>query len=414
MSDATASIGTAHDRTAPPSVGEAGASPNPAIPHDVHRALRESLSEFNVGLALMSVIPLLLCCYLITVKFFSLSILVGLNAVYFLLAVIIAVLGILTGRRAIRRIVHQLVEANLRAAQLLNDLTGANERLRQANGAMEQLHEELQAAQMRLIQAGRLEAVGQLAAGMAHEVKNPLMAILAGAEYLSKHLAGSGALPQEEMASVVKDIEDSVNRADGVVRGLLDFSTAEQFQLAVSPLNPVIEQALSFVKHELEGHRVTVAAELDGELPLVRIDPQKIQQVFVNLFMNAIQAMPSGGTLTVRTRAKPLDTIAEGIGRRRSDQFKVGETAVVADVLDTGPGILEYELGRLFTPFFTTKQPGKGTGLGLTVSKKIIELHGGLIEIRNQPEGGVAATLMLHACQAESPTTKSAPTGSLP
>src|SRR3989338_9153374 len=101
-----------------------GALLHPAIPPDVHRALRDSLSEFNVGLALMSVIPLLLCCYLITVKFFSLSILVGLNAVYFLLAIIIAALGIRMGRRANQRIVHQPVEANLRAAQLLHDLTG--------------------------------------------------------------------------------------------------------------------------------------------------------------------------------------------------------------------------------------------------------------------------------------------------
>jgi len=376
---------------------DGAATPPLASPTEVQRALRDPLSDFNVGLALMSVIPLLLCCYLITVKFFSLNILVGLNAYYFMLAVITALVGIIMGRRAIRKIVQQLVEANLRAAQLLSELTRAYERLQQTNAALEQSHEELRTTQLHLIQAEKLEAVGQLAAGVAHEVKNPLMAILLGVQYLAKHLSGGSESGTEETAAILKDIEEAVQRADTVVRGLLDFSAPEPFLLEAKPLNPVIEQALDLVKHELDEARVSLVTDLPRDLPPVRLDLNKLQQVFVNLFMNAIHAMPLGGALTVRTYTKPLSVVTERVGRRRSDRFKMGETAIVAEVLDTGRGIPEDNMAKLFTPFFTTKPPSQGTGLGLTVTKKIVELHGGTIEVTNRKEGGVKVTLMFHA-----------------
>lgn len=382
-----------------------GNTPNPStdaartLPHAlVERTMSSPLSEFNISLALMSVIPLLLCCYLITVKFFSLSILVGLNASYFLFAVIFSILGIVVGRRAIQQIVQQLVAANVRSAQFLAELTSANEQLRQTNTALAKSHEDLRAAQLHLIQAEKLEAVGQLAAGVAHEVKNPLTAILLGAQYLSTHLAGARSTDHDELAGVAREMEEVVKRADAVVNGLLDFATPQQFHLADDRLNPAIEESLGLVQHELDESRVTVVKALQDDLPMVRLDRNKIQQVFVNLFLNAIQAMSAGGTLAIRTYTKPLSLLDEHVGRRQSDRFKLGETVVFAEVMDTGTGIPEANMVKLFTPFFTTKQPGKGAGLGLTVTKRIVDLHGGVIEVTNRREGGVHVMLMLHAC----------------
>jgi len=118
--------------------------------------------------------------------------------------------------------------------------------------------------------------------------------------------------------------------------------------------------------------------------------------VFVNLLENAIHAMPSGGTLIVRTGVRQLEPedIEQDQERRFGEQFRAGEKVVFAQVLDSGPGIPKDKLAKIFDPFFTTKPAGKGTGLGLTVAKKIVELHGGDLDIRNRPTGGVAAMLL--------------------
>jgi len=376
---------------------------NGSVPVDVQQVIRDPLSQFNLGLALMSVIPLLLCCYLITVKFFSLNILIGLNAYYFSLAVVAALLGILIGRRAIRQMIQRLIEANLRAQQALEELSSVNAQLRRTNTELEQSQAALRTAQLHLIQAEKLEAVGQLAAGVAHEVKNPLMVILLGIQLLSKRL-GNVQLPQllqspkhqEEIGGILRDLEDAVKRADTVIRGLLDFSTPQQLEVAVEPLPPVIEQSLLLVKHALDASHITVVKDVPGDLPRMSMDQNKLQQVFVNLFMNSIHAMPTGGLLTVKASTRVLSEVEGPVGRRGADRFRVGETVLVVKVTDTGKGIPHEALAKIFSPFFTTKQPGKGTGLGLTVTKKIVELHGGQLEIRNRRDGGVEAALMFH------------------
>jgi signal transduction histidine kinase len=264
------------------------------------------------------------------------------------------------------------------------------ERLRATHLALIETHEELKAAQMSLIQNAKLESVGRLAAGVAHEVKNPLAVIQLGVDYLTNTVKGD-----DGMAETVLDMKDAIERADTVIKGLLDFSRSEQLALAPCDLNALLEETLLLVKHEVTRNHVTVAKDLQEDLPPVELDRNKIKQVFINLFMNAIQAMNSkGGTLGVRTRRQLLATAAVEQSLGRASHFGPGDDIVVVDVEDTGPGIPEEKLDQLFDPFFTTKAIGSGTGLGLPVSRKIIELHGAAIGISNREAKGAAAQII--------------------
>jgi signal transduction histidine kinase len=174
---------------------------------------------------------------------------------------------------------------------------------------------------------------------------------------------------------------DAVRRADTVIKGLLDFSRSEQLSLVSQDLNAAIEEALLLVKHELTARQIALDKKLAGQLPQIELDRNKVKQVFINIFMNAIQAMGDSGTLSVKTTLAPA---APGVTGR----------SVVMQTEDTGTGVPEDKLDKLFEPFFTTKPVGSGTGLGLSVSRKIIELHRGTISIVNRTgTRGMAVTI---------------------
>jgi signal transduction histidine kinase len=264
------------------------------------------------------------------------------------------------------------------------------ERLRATHAALVQTYEELKAAQMSLIQNAKLESVGRLAAGVAHEVKNPLAVIQLGVDYLTNTVKGDPGLQE-----TVQDMQDAISRADTVIKGLLDFSRSEQLTLAPGDVNAIVEETLLLVKHELTKNHVTVERDLQEKLPAVELDRNKLKQVFINLCMNAIQAMgAAGGTLGVRTRQQELTPAQAARWNGSPAGLRAGDQAVVVDVEDTGPGIPEDKLDKLFDPFFTTKAVGSGTGLGLSVSRKIIELHGGAIRIANREPKGAAAQII--------------------
>ena len=276
------------------------------------------------------------------------------------------------------------------------DLAAKEAELLKTMTALKASHEELIQAQLQLIQVEKLESVGRLAAGVAHEVKNPLAILLMGLEYLGEVRPGGDESEQE----VMRAMRDAIGRADGIIRGLVDFSADRRLDLGVQNLNELINRSLVLVKHELIGNHVSLDARLAAELPNVKLDPFKIQQVFVNLFMNAIQAMPDGGTLTVRTRAEEVAPHRDHLPRL-PDSFRPGEAIVVAIVEDTGTGIPADKLSKVWDPFFTTKGVGRGTGLGLTVTRKIIDLHGGAIGIANREPRGARVTLVFKAERSE-------------
>jgi signal transduction histidine kinase len=282
-----------------------------------------------------------------------------------------------------RRIEEQLQDAN-------TELRKREQALQETLASLTRTHEALKNAQLQVVQAEKMESVGRLAAGVAHEVKNPLAVILAGINYLSGRSAGD-----ETVASVLSEMQKAIERADQIIGGLLDFSAPRNLELGMEDLNAIVQRALLLVNHEIERGRVTVVRTLGEDLPLVRLDKRKIEQVFINVFLNAIQAMPEGGTLTVKTYVRAAMASGPPAGSRGTYLLRTFGRMVVAEVDDTGTGIPEGQARKMFEPFFTTKPTRKGTGLGLTVTKAIVDMHGGRVEIRNRPGGGARVLIVL-------------------
>lgn len=282
---------------------------------------------------------------------------------------------------------------------LVSDITErklAEEALRKALANLQKSHEELKASHMLLINTEKLEITGRLAAGVAHEVKNPLAILAMSLDYLSR------ALPDVDgnVADVLKEMRDAIGRADTIIRGLLDFSASEKLALQPGDLNSAIEKAILLVRHSRKSNRVELVKNLAPDLPPVALDQNKAVQALVNLFSNAIDAMPDGGTLTVRSFYKQPSNTERDSGSQTSGQFPGESTIAIVEIEDSGDGIPPDKLPKIFDPFFTTKPPGKGTGLGLTVTRKIIELHGGSLQITNRPDGGTRALLLFAALKA--------------
>lgn len=265
-----------------------------------------------------------------------------------------------------------------------NFLNGQIDRLKKTHQDLLQAHEKLKNAQMQLIQTAKLESIGRLAAGVAHEVKNPLAVIQLGVDYLTRATKDTAS---RDAVETIQEMAEAVQRADTVIKGLLNFSRSEPLALVRVDLNSVIDESLVLVRHEFTKYHIVLEKSLAENLPPLELDTNKIKQVFINIFMNAVQAMGDQGTLSVKTFRSPAGPAGAG-------QSPAGENVVV-EIEDTGAGIPEDKLDRLFEPFFTTKAVGSGTGLGLSVSRNIIELHRGTISIANRKQvRGVAVVIM--------------------
>ncbi len=280
---------------------------------------------------------------------------------------------------------NRLKEAN-------SDLSRSQQLLERKLAELEKTHAELKAAQKRLIEAEKAQSVSRLAIGVAHEVKNPLAVLRMGADFFSSRPA------VDESASVVaKEMKDAVRRAENIINEMTVFSESGDLKLNPVQVASVIDEALKPFESALAAAKIRVEKRYASGMPSARIDETKIQRVFSCLIENALDAMPKGGVLTIRLGLTHLagPGVTPDRGNRSLAHSGVRRIGVIVELDDTGTGIPSGELGSIFDPFFTTKPTGQGTGLGLTVSRKVVELHGGTLDISNRSEGGVSAKVLL-------------------
>lgn len=231
------------------------------------------------------------------------------------------------------------------------------------------LHE---AARQQIGQSEKMASVGRLAAGIAHEINNPLTGVLTYAHMLRK-AKDLDTQKQEDLDVIIRE----TSRVRDIVRGLLDFARQSPSDMEPLDVNDVIQQTMLLLRNQKEFRKLVIAEDLIQEIPLLQGDKNQLQQVFLNLALNACEAMPEGGTLSVATSAE---------GRE-----------IIVSISDTGCGIESDGLGKIFDPFYTTKPVGKGTGLGLSVSYGIVEQHGGRIEVESNVGQGTTFKVIMRA-----------------
>ncbi|NWG02556.1 MAG: HAMP domain-containing protein [Syntrophaceae bacterium] len=281
--------------------------------------------------------------------------------------------------------------------------------------SLELANKKLKQAQEELIRTEKLASIGRFAAGVAHEVGNPLGAILGYTSILQKD-----GMNQEESRDYLKRIEKEIERINRIVRELLDFARPTKFEIKEVEINQLIENTLSLLSYQKNFKNIESRLELQSGLPKIKGDESQLSQVFMNIILNAVDAMPEGGTLTIQTRTHILKDVGEDrlqriyLRRRSSDpmqsdyshmrkvdplvslfkKFSGGDQLVKIRISDTGVGIKKENLENIFDPFFTTKAPDKGTGLGLSISLRIVESLGG--EIRVASEVGKGTTFEVY------------------
>lgn len=254
-------------------------------------------------------------------------------------------------------------------------LQETNRRLEHALDGLRAKNEEVQAMTQQLWQAAKLASVGELAAGIAHELNNPLATVSLRVEAVLTRTAADD--PRRRALEI---IEQETKRMADLVSNLLQFSRKNTEQMSTVNICEELAKAGELIQHYLRKNQVIVVQEFAPDTPIVFADRQKLRQVFLNLLTNAGDAMPQGGRLTLRTAAIALEN---------------GKPAILIEFMDTGEGIPDEHLGKILEPFFTTKEEGKGTGLGLAICRRIVQEHHGTIQIVSAVGNGTTVRLVL-------------------
>jgi len=242
---------------------------------------------------------------------------------------------------------------------------------------VEEKTRELNRAHEQMVRVEKMASIGKLAAVVAHEINNPLAGILTYAKLLKRTYPPSDPAKQKEAMSSLDLIEQESRRCGEIVRNLMTFARSTPMNCEPADLNAVVDRCVRLVQHQLTLANIELHLDLAPDLPRMRCDAAQIEQVVVSLIMNAIDAMPSNGSLSIRTRRLP------------------GAPDVQIQVQDNGVGIAPELLPNLFEPFFTTKERGHGLGLGLAISRNIVERHQGRIEVSSEPGRGSLFTISL-------------------
>lgn len=263
-------------------------------------------------------------------------------------------------------------------SQARNKLLAAN--IKELNEVYDALREKLTELRRRdariksfegeLIKANKLSALGELASSIAHEIKNPLISIQGFARRIGT------TEDRDKLEKYAKFIEQEADRLTQVLTKLLGFSRMDEPKKDFLNMNDIVDDTVLFMEHHLTRFKnVEIAVEKEPDLPLVQVDRIHVQQTVVNILMNAAQAMPGGGKILIKTG--------------RGDQY------VFISITDNGVGIKEEDLEKIFEPFFTTKEKEQGTGLGLSLCKRLIEANAGKIEVESKVGEGTTFTIMI-------------------
>ncbi len=273
--------------------------------------------------------------------------------------------------------------------EMTKNLKIAYGRLEARSQELEKINKELKDIQYKLVQSSKMAAIGQLGAGVAHELNNPLGGILGYAQYTLHKIRRQNFSPEDfkSCQGYIECIEKEGLRCKTIVENLLKFSRGPKREFEKIDFNRVIKETMPLTGHELKTHKIRIIENYDNNLAFINGNFNKLQQVIVNLMLNAKQAMPEGGELKITT-----DNVKDQIGNI---------THARVEVADTGCGIKEENLNHLFEPFFTTKQESKGTGLGLAVSYDIIQEHAGDIDVKTKVGEGTTFTIKIPVLKEE-------------
>jgi signal transduction histidine kinase len=237
--------------------------------------------------------------------------------------------------------------------------------------------------EQQILQTSKLASLGTLAAGIAHEIRNPLSSIKTFVQLLPTR--PNDAEFQAEFSQLVSN---DVDRITKIVENVLSFARSTSLNVTEQRIEAIIEDSLTLIKSKLKHGNVELTTHFDN-LPPVRVDKDQMSQVIVNIVLNAVEALPQqGGKIKITCSTSLLESPRSG-RRRKTPHMTI-------EIADNGPGIPDNIKSRLFDPFFTTKPVGVGTGMGLAVAKQILTQHDGNLELTNRPTGGVQATVTFH------------------
>ena len=255
-----------------------------------------------------------------------------------------------------------------------------NEALAKQADELKSAYEGLKATQEQLIRSERLASAGRVAAGVVHEIGNPLASVLGMVDLLLR--CRGTTREKEECRENLERVASEVVRLKGILQGLLDYARPLQGEIRIVEVNEVVERTMLLLSSQKMFRGIQVVQRLQEPPPGALADERLLQQVLTNILMNAAQAMPNGGRISIATEARPVKLWQEGtasIGRR----FAPDDEAAIITITDTGPGILRENLPRIFEPFVSTKETGKGSGLGLAICHSIIEELKGAIMVES-------------------------------
>jgi len=277
--------------------------------------------------------------------------------------------------------IRTIWEVNPAIIKFIRDISArkkAEEELRKA-------YDELKETQGKLIQSEKMAAVGRFSAGITHEIKNPLSIILGGTDFLLKKLSGVDG----DVTIALQKIKEAILHADHILMGLLKFSQPSKLvKEKINPMN-LINDTLSLLKFRLPFKNIRMITQFSEEALTINVDKSQIQQVLMNVFLNAAEAMAEEEKIFIKTyKENPSPSLG-------------GKPACVIQIVDTGEGIFSEDLSKIFEPFFTTKRDRKGTGLGLPISKMIVENHEGNLLIQSEKGKGTEVSLILPLDEGE-------------